>query len=233
MGYGPLDRFRLEQTVEAPEVQPQQPVQDQNVELPKELTDGTYRVVPSAAQLTEAGRLLALDGKLHYWAYGQSAAGELALQADGFSLLVNSLGINCSVTVQKGRLKEVILRPSTVSQKPSADVSALTAQLLGDAAVTFSVNTKQSKTAGGVTPGGTTVTVSASVTRLRLDLGGQAQLSSDGTAGMATLEQGYLTLDPDTKPGDYVQLGIRQEDGTASLRIIRKTADTWTFAYQK
>lgn len=233
MGYAPLDSFRLEQNVETPDVLPQQPAQAQKVELPRELTDGTYRVVPSAAQLTEAGRFLATDGKLHYWAYGQRAAKELPLQADGFSLLVNSLGINCSVTVEKGRVKEVILRPSTVSQKASTDVSALTAQLLDDAAVTFSVNTKQSKTAGGVTPGGTIVTVSASVTRLRLDLGGQAQLSSDGTAGMATLEKGYLTLNPDTKPGDYVQLGIRQEDGTASLRIIRKTADTWVFAYQK
>ena len=63
-------------------------------------------------------------------------------------------------------------------------------------------------------------------------VGAEVRLVNKRNLGYA-LEQGYLTLDPDAKPGDYVQLGIRQEDGTASLRIIRKTADTWVFAYQK
>ena len=217
--------------------QPQQPSQTApetpaTIEIPNVLTDGSYRLVPSEGQLTEQGRVLCADGQLQYWAYGASQAQTMTLTADGFSKLVNGLGFNCGFTVQDGQLSSVVLRPSTVSRKNATDVSVLTAQLLGDTPVTFAINTKQSKQAGAVTPKGTTVTVSATLTQIKLDLGGQAQLSKEGAEGFAAYENGILTLDPNAQVGAYAQLGIRMTEGTGSLRIVKKTADTLVFAYQ-
>lgn len=235
LGYEPLESFYIE--AKEPASQPQQPAQTApqtpvTIEIPNSLTDGTYRLVPSEAQMTEQGRVLCADGQLQYWAYGAAQAQTLTLHADGFSKLVNGLGFNCSFTVQGGQLSAVVLRPSTVSRKTATDVSVLTAQLLGDTPVTFAINTKQSKQAGAVTPKGTTVTVSATLTQIKLDLGGQAQLSKEGAEGFAAYENGILTLDPNAQAGAYAQIGIRMTDGTGSLRIVKKTADTLVFAYQ-
>ena len=95
-----------------------------------------------------------------------------------------------------------------------------------------SITTKQSKEAGGVTPGGATLTLSASITRLTVNLGGGAQLSQDSTAGFAQLDGNDLVLDANAAVGATAKIGIKQSDGTKALLITKKTADTIVIVYQ-
>ena len=238
LGYAPLSSFYIADTgTDVPQgSQPTTPEQTptDGIAVPGTLTDGTYRMVPSAEQLTEAGRILrSSDGQLTCWAYG--AASGTAMDAPGgeFGTLLSALGHNCAFTVTDGAITGITLRPSTVARKPATDASALTADLLGSIPLTFAITTKQSKTAGGVTPGGTSVTVSASLTALQLELGGQPQLSQESTEGFASLDGTVLTLRKDAAVGAAAMIGIKQADGSRrTLHIAKKTAETLVITYR-
>ena len=128
----------------------------------------------------------------------------------------------------------ITIRPSTVAKKQSVDLSKLTADFLGDIPVTFAITTKQSKEAGGITPGGTTVTLSATINTLTLNLGGQYQIGQSSTSGFATVSGNTLSFDPDAAVGSSLQLGIKMSSGTICiLAITKKTENTYVFSYKE
>lgn len=234
LGYAPLESFYIDGTA-APQLptEPSEPaVSGGAMALPEGFTDGTYRIVPSSQQMTEAGRILISDSEITYWAHGASGADTIPHPGEEFGTVLRSLGFNCGFTVKNSAISEIVLRPSTVEKKPSTDASMLTAEVLGDIRLIYSVTTKQSKEAGGVTPGGTAVTISATVGRLTLDVGGQAKLSQDSTGGFATLEGSVLSFASEAPVGAVAKLGIQQNGGTKALHIVKKTADTIVITYQ-
>lgn len=215
-----------------PQQQPSTPSTEDGLVVPSALADGVYRIVPSTQQLTEAGRVYVSNGQLQYWAYGTNAVATLDLTNSSFKTLVTTLSYNCSFTVKGSVVTAITVRPSTVERKPSVDVSKVNTGLIGDIPVTFSITSKQSKEAGGVTPGGTTVTVSASLLTWKLDLG-QYQLNDNSTPGFATIEGSLLTFDPQAALGSQLVINIKQSGGTMkTLRIEKKTENTYTFAYE-
>ncbi len=237
LGYEPLSSFYLEEGKgEEPQEQVSQtkPVEQSggNILLPSELTDGTYRIVPSEKQMTEPCRIFCSDTEFSYWATNGSAPTKMAYPQTNFGKLLNALEFGCSFTAQGGEVKEIILRPSTVEKKPSVNVSALTKKLLGDVSLTFGITVKQSKEAGGITPGGTSVTVSASITQLNLDLGGQTKLGEDSTEDFVSLDGKILRINPNAAVGATAKLGIKQGGGNKALIITKKTNDTIIFKYQ-
>lgn len=238
LGYEPLSSYYIDgsnvPSVDNPLQQtPVQPSAD-DMAVPSSLTDGTYRIVPSMEQLTEAGRICkSSDGQLNYWATGAASATSGAMPEGDFGKLLTVLSYNCSFTVKNGVVAAVTVRPSTVEKKPAVDISALTADFLGDIPLTFAITTKQSKTAGGVTPGGTTVTMSTTVQTLTLDLGGQFQFSDSSTQGFATLDGNMLTFDSNAAVGSSVRIGIKQSGGTLkTLSILKKSETTYVFSYK-
>lgn len=240
LGYEPLESFYLkgieglEETPAAPQ-KPEQPSAQPaagEMTVPAELKDGTYRIVPSAQQMTEAGRVYCGETEVSYWSYGAASAVTMAYPDSGFGKLLSNLGYNCGFTVQDGTVTELMLRLSTVAQRSATNASALDASVLGDIKVSFSITTKQSKEAGGVTPGGSSITISSSLTELTVDLGGQARISEDSTAGFAVLDGATLTLSADAAVGATAKIGIRQTEGSKALVVTKKTADTVVIMYR-
>lgn len=235
LGYEPLSTYYIDSSnatdVEKPEQTPSQPSTDK-MAVPGELTDGTYRIVPSMQQMTEAGRVYCTDSEISYWAANMASAATMQWPKTAFGKLLSSLGYNCSFTVKNGTVSEIILRPSTVEKKPSTNASALDAAMLENINLVFSITTKQSKEAGGVTPGGASLILSSTITQLSLNLGGQAHLSSDSTEGFVQQEGNTLVFSPDAAVGATAKLGIKQSGGTKALVITKKTADTLVIMYK-
>lgn len=236
LGYEPLsscyiDGSNTNTDTEKP-VQTPTPPSAGSMAVPSELTDGTYRVVPSEKQMTEAGRIYCTDSGISYWAANQSSAATMEYPKTDFGKLLTCLGYNCSFTVKNGAVAEIMLRLSTVEKRPSTDVSALDATMLGDIKLSFSISAKQSKEAGGVTPGGTSLILSSTIGQLSVNLGGQAQLSEDSTDGFAQLDGNTLVLSPDAAVGATAKIGIKQSGGSKALAVTKKTADTIVIMYQ-
>ena len=234
LGYAPLENFYIDSSnVTSDSTAEQTPVEPTDgISVPSGLSDGTYRIVPSLEQMTEEGRIhCGSDGQITCWAIGSNAT--TTIQPDGdFKTLLSNLSLNCSFMVKGRIVTAVTIRPSTVERKKAVDISVLTADFLDSIPVTFAITTKQSKTAGGVTPGGTTVTLSASITKLNLDLGGQFQMSDSSTQGFATLDGKVLTLDPNAAVGATVRIGIKQSGSSLrTLTIQKKTDKTIVFTY--
>ena len=234
LGYEPLSTFYIEEktTVTKVEKPVQTPVVTGNMEAPAELTDGTYRIVPSQKQMTEGGRVFCDDAEIYYWPVNGASAATMAYPSTDFGTLLSALGYNCSFTIKNGKVTEIVFRMSSVAQRLNTNASTLTAAMLGNVKLSFSITTKQSKEAGGVTPGGATLTLSASITHLTVNLGGGAQLSQDSTAGFAQLDGNDLVLDANAAVGATAKIGIKQSDGTKALLITKKTADTIVIVYQ-
>ncbi|MBO5867487.1 MAG: hypothetical protein J6Q54_01105, partial [Oscillospiraceae bacterium] len=236
LGYEPLSSFYITaenatQNQDTPETNTEQ-VKVEGISVPNELADGTYRIVPSENQMTEAGRICCGDTGVSYWSYGSNGAASMTHPRTAFGKMLSALGYNCSFTVQDGVIAEVGLRLSTIDRKPATDVSQLDIKALGDAKISFSITTKQSKEAGNITPGGTSLTISAAILKLAVNLGGNAQLSSDSTTGFVKLEGNALHFDPDAAVGAVAKIGIKQSGGTKALMITKKTADTIMIVYQ-
>jgi len=233
LGYEPLRSFYIDGNTN-----PQKPTQTPtmpgtgSMTVPAELADGTYRIVPSEKQMTEAGRIYCADSGISYWSANATAAATMACPNTDFGKLLTCLGYNCSFTVKNGDVTEIVFRLSTVEKKPATDVSALNMQMLDGIKLSFSITTKQSKEAGGVTPGGTSLTLSSDITGLSLNLGGQSQLSQDSTTGFAQLDGNELVLSADAAVGETAKIGIKQSAGTKALVITKKTADTIVIMYQ-
>lgn len=229
LGYEPLENFYIS-AENIPEYIPPQPAE--GIIVPSGLTDGAYRIVPSVQQLTETGRIFkAADGQLQYLKAGSIAT--IATPNDDFGTFITALGYNCSFTVSVGKVSAVTLRPSTVERKPSMDLSALTAEFLADIPVTFAIVTKQSKEAGGVTPGGTTVTISATLESLSLDLGSQFQLSDGSSQSFVQIDGNKLTFSKEAAVGSSARIGIKLSGGVRkTLVIIKNTENTYIFSYK-
>lgn len=234
LGYEPLSSFYIDGNNTGSEKPSQTPVipSTGKMAVPAELTDGTYRIVPSEKQVTEAGRIYCTGSEVSYWAANAASAATMAYPKSSFGKLLSCLGYNCSFTVKSGTVTEIVLRMSTVEKKPSTDVSALDMTTLDGIKLSFSITTKQSKEAGSVTPDGTSLTLSSAVAQLSLDLGGQAQLSSDSTNGFVTLSGSNLILSPDAAVGATAKIGIKQSDGNKTLVITKKTTDTVVITYK-
>lgn len=232
LGYEPLSTFYLKDST--PSEKPQQTPTSGNGKLaaPAELADGTYRIVPSEKQMTEGGRIYCGDSGFSYWSTNGTCAVSMAYPATDFGQMLSALGYNCSFTIQNGIVTDITLRMSSVAQKPATNASALKASMLSGVDLTFSITTKQSKEAGGVTPGGTSLTLSATITQFTLDLGGSAQLSQDSTPGFVQLNGNALLLDANAPVGATAKIGVKQSDSTIALLITKKTADTIMIAYQ-
>ncbi len=236
LGYEPLSSFYIDGSnanagTQQPAETPVAPGTGR-MAVPAELADGTYRIVPSEKQMTEAGRIYCSDSGVSYWSANATSAATFAYPKTDFGKLLSCLGYNCSFTVKNGSVTEIVFRLSTVEKRPATDVSALNMALLGDIKLSFSITTKQSKEAGGVTPGGTSLTLSAKVTQLSLELGGQAQLSQDSTSDFVQLNGSSLVLNTDAAVGATAKIGIKQSGGTKALVITKKTVDTIVIIYQ-
>ena len=236
LGYEPLSSFYIDSSktnmdTQKPAQTPATPSTG-GIAVPSELTDGTYRIVPSEKQLSEAGRIYCTDSEVSYWSVNATSAATMAYPKASFGKLLSCLGYNCSFTVKNGTVTEIVLRMSTVEKKPSADVSALDMATIGNAKLSFSITTKQSKDAGSVTPGGTNLTLSSAITELSVDLGGQAQLSSDSAKDFVRLDGNKLVLSPNASVGATANIGIKQSDGAKTLTITKKTADTVVIMYK-
>ena len=229
LGYEPLENFYIDAT-NIPEYTPQP---TDGMVAPAELADGTYRIVPSTQQLTDSGRVFKTsDGQLQYYKAGTIST--ISLPGDDFGTLVKILGYNCSFTISGGIVSAITIRPSTVEKAPSVDVSKLTADFLGEISVTFAITTKQSLEAGGLTPAGTTVTLSGTLNNLTIDLGGQYQISDSSTKNFATITGNTLTFDPEAAIGSSLQLGINLSGGTRRILVITKqTESTYIFSYKE
>lgn len=237
LGYEPLSSYYIDGSntnadSEKPAQTPTQPSTG-SMAVPFELTDGTYRIVPSTEQMTEAGRIYCTDSEISYWAANTSAAATMAYPQTDFGKLLACLGYNCSFTVKNGTVTEIVLRLSTVEKRPSTNASELDMSMLNNIKLSFSITAKQSKEAGGVTPGGTSLTLSSTITQLSLDLGGQTQLSKDSTEGFAKLDGNTLVFAPDAAIGSTAKLAIKQSGATKALVITKKTADTIVIMYQR
>ena len=235
LGYQPLSAYYIsdERTQVQENVTVDKPKRsDEGIVAPTEFRDGTYRIVPSQQQMTEAGRICCVEDAFSYWAYGATAAADMKFSQSQFTEMLKSLGYNCSFTVSGGAVTQIVLRPSTVEKRPITDVSALDADKLGNVLLSFSITTKQSKEAGGVTPGGTSLVLSSTITQLSLDIGGQLQLSDDSTPAFVTLEGNRLFISPDAELGAVAKLGVKLSGGAKSLLITKKTADTVVITYK-
>lgn len=232
LGYLPLSSFYLdgaEKKTEKPSVTLPETTEKADGALP----DGTYRLLPSLQQLTEAGRIFVKDSQMHYFARGSSVAVTAPLPQGAVGDLIRILGYNCSFTLKDGRVTEIVLRLSTVEKKPETDLTGLDLAGLGDPKLSFSVTTKQSKEAGGVTPTGTRMILPTSVRALEAELGGPVKPSEDSTKGFVKLENGVLTLSPAAKVGAVATLGIKTSAGKRTLVITKKTAQTVVITYQE
>lgn len=234
LGYEPLSSFYIN---EAPKEEIEQietaPAQATGLVSPEGIKDGDYRIVPSMQQMTEPGRIYCAGKEYTYWSFGADAYVSAGVPEGDFGKLVSTLSFNCSFTVCDGAVTAVIIRPSTVTRKPSVDISALGADFFQDIPLTFSITSKQSKTAGGVTPGGTSVTISSSIKTLQLDLGGQYKQDSTGDSTLGTLDGSLFTIHADAPVGSSLRIGIRQSNNRlTTLTIIKKTADTLILSYK-
>ncbi len=234
LGYEPLSSFYLNQEGTEESQKPQEsPAAKGGIAVPSQLTDGTYRLVPSEKQLTEAGRIYCTESQVLYWSENASSAASLPYPETPFGALLDGLGYNCSFTVQNGRVTEIIFRLSTVEKKPHTDATKFTSDLLSGIRLSFGITAKQSKEAGGVTPSGTSLTLPSCVTELSLILSGQAQLSGDSDRNFARLEGTRLTLSPDAAVGASAKIGIKQSDGNKVLIVTKKEQNSFTILYQE
>jgi len=231
LGYEPLSSFYLQPDNGEPEHKPAQ-TDKKGMAVPEELADGTYRIVPSEKQLTEAGRIYLAEEGVQYWSANETAPAEMEYPQTAFGKLLTCLGYNCSFSVKNGAVSQIVLRMSTVEKRPSTDASALDAQMLDGITLSFSITTKQSREAGGVTPTGTTLILPIALTQLSLDLGGQTQVGKDATAGFVQLDGNTLVLLPKAGVGATAKIGIKQAGGTKALVVTKKTADTVELMYQ-
>ncbi len=231
LGYAPLSSFYIDGTTDD-QKPAQTPVATGGMAVPEELPDGTYRIVPSEKQMTEAGRIYCTESGISYWAASADAAETMAYPESDFGKLLSCLGYNCSFTVKNGSVTQILLRLSTVEKRPATDLSGLDMQMLDGIELSFSITTKQSKEAGGVTPGGTSLTLPGDITRISVELGGQAQLSRDSTEGFAQLDGNMLEISAEAAVGASAKIGIKQSGSTKALVITKKTADTVVIMYQ-
>jgi len=232
LGYEPLENFYLNGP-SLPEKAPDTNETPDHSSSDALLGDGTYRIIPSEQQLTEAGRVLYNKSELSFWSFGSQEVKTAPIPQNDMGKIIAALGYNCSFTVQSGKITHITLRPSTVEKKPNSNVSALSKSLLGDIALSFSVTTKQSKEAGGVSISGSSLTLSSTIASLSLDVSGQIQLSEDSTADFVTLENKVLKFSPNAAVGATAKIGIKASGGKISLAITKKTDDTLVIAYQK
>ncbi|MBQ7624333.1 MAG: hypothetical protein IJS65_03540 [Clostridia bacterium] len=254
MGYAPLEDFYLEKPSAAPETQksgaaaasaPVSPsgaypsVSSPAVSPPgasapaltsaAALPDGVYRLVASEEHLTEAGKVfLDKSGELKFYSGVSSSVSSLplsSLNGTNAADIVGSLGVNCSFTLSSGRVTEVTLRPFMTERKPVSDLSSLSAETLKDTRVTFAVNVKQSKQAGSVTPAGSSVLLSPTLTSFYVDLSGTPELRDGGTAGYLTLENGHLTVDTSKSAGSSGKIIVKLSGGKYRLLTITAEKD--------
>ena len=234
LGYAPLSSFYLDRKADAQKpAQPPADLSTGGMNVPTVLADGTYRIVPSEKQITEAGRICCTDSGISYWSANSAAPASMAYPQTDFGKLLSALGYNCSFTVENGAVSEIVFRLSTVEKKPATDVSALHKTMLDGIKLSFSITTKQSAEAGSVTPVCTSLTLSSDITRLSLTLGGPAQISRDSTPGFAQLEGSSLMLSADAAVGAAAKISIAQAANTRVLVITKKTANTVVITYQE
>lgn len=207
------------------------------INAPSVLADGTYRLVPSVSQLTEEGRVhFSSTKELTYWSTGAAASAKITLDSNGnekrFVKLITSLGFSCSFTVKDGKVSEVILRPSTVAQKPITDNSAMKFADYGNIKLSLEIATKQSKLAGGVTPGNTTVIISSTVPSIALNLDGVMVADKGNTAGFVTMSSGKATFDADAAVNATAKIGVKTADGYRTFTFTKTSADKITVVYK-
>lgn len=203
-------------------------------EAPAAIPDGTYRFVPSVSQLTESGRIYRSDdGQIIYRAPGASSETSAKLPDGDLGKIISALDYNCSFTVDKGIVTSITVRPSAMSKKTDTDVSLLTSDLLRGIPLTFAVTTKQNKTDGGATLGGTSVSLLATLDGFALDLDGQPQLNDKSTHGFVTLRGTGISVHSGASVGSVAILTVKQTDGgLCTLKITKQTNEILLITYE-
>ncbi len=237
LGYEPLSSFYLEDGGEQ-----QKPDQGGNVgdspivETTASLPDGTYRMVPSLAQLTAGGRAyLDSDGTIHYREEGSTVTKTVpisSLKDHALATILRSLCNSCSFTLSAGKVTSIILRPSTLAQKPTSDLSVLTASVLHGVDITVAVNTKQSMSAGNITPSGATLVLSRTLTSFQIDMDGQMELHESSTAGFLTLNGRTVTVNEAAELGSNAKVMVKLSGGKyRMLTFVLKSDNTLSVTY--
>lgn len=208
------------------------------IPVPAGLTDGEYRLVPSADYLTGEGLLVCgSSGSASAWAYG---AGEPRTLPDGqgFSGLMKGLFAGCSVTAEQGSVTGLILRPAVSGRRSGGDAVSVTDGLPETVRVTLAVVTRQSRREGRVTEDGAGLTLSARLGDFTVSMGDEPRPDRNNTSHFLSLNGSEVWLNPAAEVGSSARIGVPNGDGTwhtltftkaDRLRITVEyhTADSW------
>lgn len=231
LGYEPLEQFCLNPADYAEQVPaPKATETAGETAVPAALADGPYRLVPSAKQVTGSGRVAFADGVLTYWDEQKGCIGHIQIASagaeQGFHRLLRALGSSCSFTVESGQISAVVLRPSTNARKPVTDASALTADDLSGVELILSVTTRQSAEAGSVSPDGSRIILSDTLTSFKLDLGGAAEISTQHPAGFVAYRDDQLMIDRSAPAGAEAVIRIITNKGAARTLTLTKSSNS-------
>ena len=232
MGYEPLDHFLLEEqnvpgaaapVQRAGKTEPVGPdTQSSGITAPEELTDGEYRIVPSAEQMNSEGRILRTGtGAASVWAYG-SPASKTIPNEERFTGLMAALYPGCSVRIQNGRVTGIILRPYSSGQKKGGSATGLTSDLLRGLDVTIGTVQRQSRLEGKATEDGSALTFSVHLARFTVSMGKEPVLDRESTRGFISLNGSQATLNPKSNEGSAAKIGVQNADGSWSTLTFVK-----------
>ncbi len=223
-GYAPLSSYYLEE----------EPVVTGPIAVPNGLTDGTYRLLPSEAQLTAGGRLYynASSALLKYWAVGAEAAEEIQLDPESdIAAVLGNIGSSGNITVKNGFITEYILRPPTTANNTVNDTSALTAAAFEGAELTLAVNLTTNSYAGGITPNGTSIIMDRSVSIFNIDLGGELFIDAESDEGFITYDGEHFVLDSNAAVGTMAKIGVEAGEGVYRTFTFTMGKSSWTVLY--
>ncbi len=219
-GYKPLSTFYLEE----PNLITG-PVNVKNI-----LSDGIYRVVPVKNQVTASGRIFSdtTTNKLTYW--DGNSAKDISVNAD-IAEIISVIGTSSTFTVKNGIINDYVIRPASASYSSEKDMTSLTGEAFKGADITFAVNTKKSSSLGGVTPNGTSIVMSNSVNKFKVDLGGKIEFSLNDT-GFLLYDGTYFKISDYAEPNNTTKIGVQLDDGTyRTFTFVFNKNGTYTISY--
>ena len=203
------------------------------VSVPSQFTDGTYRRVAGEAQLTREGSVVYSAGTISVWPIGGAAAETVTINTIGadepLHYLLESIGANSSFTVTGGKVTAIIIRPPTFGTTERNCVY-LTGDFMQGVRVTVACNPTQSPDGGAVTPTGTSIVVSDTLTAINLDLRGDS-IKEESNDGLVTLSDSTLTFNTGASAGSSAKFSTTDDNGTRTFTITKNNDGTVTFLY--
>ncbi len=225
LGYQPIENFYLGTDEQKKEAEKQTETKGESGEAAISVTslpDGTYRLTPSAEQVTGEGRAYYKEGEMLI-SKGSSTE-SIKLKDKELTDLLDILNPGCSIVISNKTLSEIIIRPTTITKKPISDLSGLEKFNLEGVKILFTVNAKKSAEGGGVTPSGVSVILPASLKSFGFSLGGEIS----GSNGFVSISGNRATVDPNAAAGETVSF---TGGGTRTMTFTKNQNGTVTASY--